>query len=245
MLKNLKIGTRLGGLLVLLLALLAIVGTLAISALDDANDDLTQTYTEKLTPVRISASIQRQLAETRTQLLLGLQHNPQSELARLHDPPLSMHTETIARDLKAADEAWSALSNSSDSRREIPAEEKALLDEFGAAMRTYIGEGLKPALDKLSSGDYQQSNIEVLQKTNPKNRALDQAAGKLSDYYSTSADQLFRAADTQQKRTSQQTIAACLLAALFAVGFGYAITRSITRPINAAVGAATRLAEGE
>ena len=97
MFKNLKIAVRLMGLLGLLVLVLAVISVMAQMYLSAAKRDLEQTYSDKLIPTRMSYRVQRYAEDTRIQLMLGLQHNPASSLAKLHDHPLTMHLETIAK----------------------------------------------------------------------------------------------------------------------------------------------------
>ncbi|MBI4292051.1 MAG: Tar ligand binding domain-containing protein, partial [Betaproteobacteria bacterium] len=238
---NMKIGVRLLGLLGLVLILMGAINILAQRNLASANDRLAQTYHDKLQPIRLAAHIQRLLEETRTQIMLGLQHNPKSELVKLHDHPLSRHTGTITKVLAEVESPWKELA----AGRNLPPEEKAQLDDFEKAMRVYIAEGLDPAFKALVAEDYSQSNIELLKKTNPKDVALQEAATKLHDYYAKSADNLFKEAEVSQKQASALMLGAGILAAVLAVLLGLWITRSITRPLYEAVGVAQRVAAGD
>ena len=240
MFKNLKIGVRLMGLLALVLILLAIITSMAGINLGKAKVDLAQTYQDKLIPVRLSARIQRLLEDTRSQVMLSLQHNPQSDFAKLHDHPLSMHTDAIAKALNEAKDSWKELG----SGRTLSAEEKPLIDDFGKTMNAYIADGLDPAVKSLISGEYGQANIDLLKKANPKNNELRAAATKLREYYANSAEQLFKEASARSDRASTIMIGAGVFAALFAIVLGLWITRSITRPLNEAVNVANELAQG-
>jgi len=242
MFNNLKIGTRLMSLLILVLLLMATLTGVAMRNIDNSGRDLAATYEEKLQPIRLSSRIQGLLDDTRSQLMLGLQHNPRSELSRLHDHPLSLHLEFIDKSLAEANAAWQELAGSA---RQIPADEKVLLDEFDKAMQAYISEGLAPSLKALSSEQYDQANVELLMKTNPRNNALRASAAKLSDYYAQSAKQLYQESLVRQTNATLLMIGTGLLATILAIGLGLWIIRSITRPINAAVVAATRMADGD
>jgi len=229
------------GLLGMVLILMAVLSALALRGLSSARNDLTMTYEGKLKPIRVSARIQRNLEETRSQIMLGLQHNPKSELAKLHDHPLTLHTGAITKSLTEVETSWQEL----ESNRNIPPEEKALLDDFGKAMRSYIAEGLDPAFKALVAESYNESNIELLKRTNPKNNALREAATKLRTYYGDSSDQLFKDAAARHEQATTLMLGTGIFAFVLAIVLGMWITRSITRPLNEVVGVANALAEGD
>jgi methyl-accepting chemotaxis protein len=241
MFKNLKIGVRLAVLLSVVLALLLAISVFAINGLGSAKHDLEVTYAEKLVPVRLTARIQRLLEDTRAQLMLGLQHNPQSELAKLHDHPLALHTDAIRKALDEVESTWKEFR-----QREITSpQEKAVLDGFERAAREYAAEGLEPALKALAAGQYNQSNIELLAKTNPKANDLRDAAKALRDYYGDSSSQLYQEASAHQASVVTMMVAMGIIAFVLAIGIGIWITRSITRPISQAVEVANKLADGD
>jgi hypothetical protein len=231
MFKNLKIGVRLAVLLSFVLALLMAITLFAINGLQNAKSDLETTYVEKLVPVRLTARVQRLLEETRSQLMLGLQHNPQSELAKLHDHPLSMHIEAIKKSLDDVEATLKELK-----QREISnSQEKADFEAFEKSAREYSAEGLEPALKALVAGQYHESNIELLAKTNPKANRMREAAKTLRDYYGVSSSELFQEASAHQARVVTMMVAMGVLAFVLAIALGVWITRSVTRPITQAV----------
>jgi len=237
---NLRIGGRLAALLGLVLLLLLSIALLAQRHLAAANHRLEQTYQGNLQPIRVTARIQRLLEETRTQLMLGLQHNPQSELVKLHDHALSMHTQAISKALADAQSSWKELT----AGRSPSPSEQALLVEFEQAMRAYVSEGLEPAFRALVAEQYTETNIELLKKTNPRNAALRQAAGKLSDHYARSAEQAFNDGRVEYAQATAWMAGVGVAAGLLAIVFGLRISRSITRPLGECVNAARSIAEG-
>ena len=144
--KNLKIGARLMALLGFVLLVLIAISIMAQQGLGDGSEDLQITYEQKLQPIRLSARIQRLIEETRSQLMLGLQHNPKSELAKLHDHPLSMHTDIIAKSLADAE----ACLEGTDPRPHAAAQTRRPCSRISRRpCAAYIAEGLDPALKAL------------------------------------------------------------------------------------------------
>lgn len=79
--------------------------------------------------------------DARSQIMLGLQHNPESRFATLHDHPLSLHTNAIERISAEVTAAWKTYS-----ARELSAEERELANRFEAAYTRLMNEGIQPAV---------------------------------------------------------------------------------------------------
>ena len=241
MFKNLKIAAKLGigfGVVVVLLLIISVTG---LRSLQSSNAQLEATYLEKLVPIRETAEVMRLVEETRSQLMLGLQHNPQSELSRLHDHPLSLHTDNIAQAVKDAEALWKHVVE----RENVSAEERGLLDDFGKALRAYLGEGLEPALNAMRANQYNQSNTDLLLKTNPRANELRANAAKLRDYYGKTSEALYTQSHSDFERTFWILMILSIAAVVIAVIMALLITRAITRPVSEAVRAAEALAEGD
>ncbi len=241
MFKNLKIGIRLMGLLGLLVCALISISIMAYRNLTAANADLEQTYVAKLVPTRLAARVQRLTEETRSQIMLGLQHNPASPLSKLHDHPLSLHTDAIDRAVADTEKALQDLV----AGRTLSATEKELVAEFEKALRDYFKEGLESARNALKGGDYDGANIDLLKKTNPKTNALRAAATKLREYYAKSAEQLFNTAQKNQQQAVVIMAATSIVSTVLAIVLGLWITHGITRPLGQAVTAANAMAAGD
>jgi methyl-accepting chemotaxis protein len=241
MFKNLKIGMRLMGLLVLLIFVQIVISLMAQRNLNEAKQNLKETYAGKLIPTRLSYRAQRLADDTRSQIMLGMQHNPASALAKLHDHPLSMHTDAIAKNVAEVDVALKEML----AGRQLGDDEKALVEDFDKALRAYLKEGLDPALKALLAGDYDQTNIDLLKKLNPKARELTAAGAKLREYYAKSAEALYQHAEQQQAQAAAIMLGTSIAATLLAVVLGLWITHGITRPLSEAVQVANSLAGGD
>ncbi len=241
MFKNLKIGVRLMGLIFLLILTQVVISLMAQRNLNEAKLNLEETYAGKLIPTRMSYRAQRLADDTRTQLMLSLQHNPTSAHAKLHDHPLTMHTDAIA---KAIADVNTALKEMTASRQMSDAE-KPLVAEFEKTLQAYLKEGLDPAFKALQAGDFELANVELLKKTNPKARELTATGAKLREFYSKSAENLYKNAEKQQSMASTVMLVTSIVVTILAVMLGLWITHGITRPLGEAVQAANSLAEGD
>ncbi|WP_306605036.1 HAMP domain-containing protein, partial [Azonexus sp.] len=241
MLSGLKIGTRLGALLLLILALLTVNTFTALKGLGELRTDLQITNDDKLKPVRLSGRIQRLLMNTQVQSLLALQHDPKSEFSRLHDHPVNMHTENIRKDAAALQVAMAEIRN----RPSIVAKEQGMLSDLEKAISTYLKDGLEPTLKLLDTGEYGEANVLLLQQMNPKARAFQESIGKLRDYYNSSSEALYKIAEEHAADARFLSLTLGGLALVLAIVLGFLIIRSITKPVGEVADAARKMAEGD
>jgi methyl-accepting chemotaxis protein len=238
---NLKIGTRLGLLIVIVLAFLVLISVSALQNLAASRVDLTITNVDKLEPVRISGRIQRLLTVTQIQSLLALQHDPKSEFARLHDHATTVHFDAIR---KSQEELLQALKEL-EARESINPDEKKLMAAVDKAVHDYVDDGLMPTLKLLVAGNYYEANVLLLQKMNPKAREFQDAVAKLRDYYNTSSKELFQAAEERAAKARTMSLLLGGLAVAVALILGYLVMRSITRPVGEVAEAARKMAIGD
>jgi methyl-accepting chemotaxis protein len=241
MFKNLKIAVKLAIAFSVVVVLLILISVVGVRSLQSANQQLEMTYQDKLIPIRLSARVQRLLEETRTQIMLGLQHNPGSELHKLHNHPLSLHTDNIDKALQDVQTSWQEM----QARSNLNSEEKLLISDFQKALNRYLDEGLEPALSALRAEQYDLSNTELLLKTNPRVNELRLVATKLRNYYAQSAEQLYAESQANYERTFMLMTWVAVAAVALAIILAWLLAHAITRPVAQAVKAAESLAEGD
>ena len=234
MLKNLKIGTRLGIAFAVVLVLLSIVAglsTVRFLTIDDKVNDLAGPQAERLKLSNQMIYLNQNASLASLDLLLTDDQTPQSEIERLY--------QQIA-----------------DRDREVAAV-VARLDELVATT-----EGQARIKDVIASGDaFRQSRAQVFETFNRGARDaatalwMEQTRGRLNQYmanvqdYLTYQDQLVTQASDQTSAMvrSAVTVVGILSVIALAVGilFAWMITRGIVRPLGTAVSAARQLADGD
>ncbi|MFN3884354.1 MAG: methyl-accepting chemotaxis protein [Rhodocyclaceae bacterium] len=241
LLQNIHIGPRLTVLLTLVIALLtaiAAIGLINIQATVAANERVQR---EIVVPKEQLAQIINELGEARSQVLLSLQHAPDSPFLAMHDHPNSLHTEAIEKRLAAAEALWAAFAK----RESGNAEESRLVAAIRDVRRPLVEEGFKPAHAALQKGEFREANVILLQRINPRQNAFGKAAGDLAQFYEQQTAAMQAKAEADYAAARNWIIGAALLAVLLAIAFGYAIVRSIIAPLKQAVEAANGLAAGD
>jgi aerotaxis receptor len=160
--RRLTIKTRLMAMMAIIAAMLIGGSLVGMGGTILANQSLDFSYRNRLEPVDILWKITTLMNENRTQVLLGLQHNPANPFAKMHDHPLTMHTDVIVKNRDEITALWDEFK-----KREMTPEQQAQAEKYFAARTKYVKEGLAPARDALLAGDYDKANEILLKQLNP------------------------------------------------------------------------------
>ena len=86
--------------------LLIAVGGMGIFAMKKGENDLHWLYGDDLIPSIELSHVLEHMESARAQVLLSLQHDPTSQLAKMHDHELSLHLDIIADELEKVSRLW-------------------------------------------------------------------------------------------------------------------------------------------
>ena len=93
--KNFNIGSRLVVLVITMLLVIVIVGFVGLNTAKNSNTALESSYVDRLLPSGLVAKISLLMNDNRSQVMLALQHDSSNPLSKLHDHPLTVHTDLI------------------------------------------------------------------------------------------------------------------------------------------------------
>jgi len=239
-LARLSIRTRLAGVMALM-ALMLIGGALVGHAgLWLANRDLARIEQRHLAATRLIDEALQLMGENSRQAMLGLQHNPASPFNRLHDHPLSVHTDAIVANHQRIDALLDALTQRLT--------EPALAADFAAfveARRRYADEGLRPARQALLDGRFDEANLILLTRINPRFQEAKDAAQRLTTALAQAAHADFEAAERRALLIRLFALGGSLIALLLIGLSARHLFAAIARPLDAAKGYLDRIAEGD
>jgi methyl-accepting chemotaxis protein len=199
------------------------------------------TFKENIIPKGQLGDVVNDYAEIRTQILLTLQHAPDSPFLAMHDHPATLHINNIANRLKTSEATWAQFAV----READHAEEGKVLAALKSAQKLLLDEGMRPVLEALQKGEYREANILLLRKVNPNQNSFNQHADQLSRIFEDESKMLNAEAEATYRQARVWVSGAGILAVLISIGLGFAIVKSITRPLNHAVDAAHALSRGD
>lgn len=238
--KRWSIRARLTAVMAILAAVLvggAIVGNLGIWL---ANRDLERMERQHLAASRLIDEILQRMNENSRQVMLALQHNPASPFNRLHDHPLSVHTDAILANRARIDELIAALGERLRDTR-VAADVSA----FSAARRRYVEEGLLPAREALLAGRFEEANLVLLTKINPRFAEAQKAGQNLSGVVAESAHADFLAAEARARLIRILAIGGVLGALLLIWLARRHLLEAIATPLEETRAHLDRIAEGD
>jgi len=241
MLNKIKIGPRLAALLILVIGLMVIIAAIGLWNLNALVQQNETTFKDNIVPKSQLAEVTNDYAEVRTQILLSLQHAPDSPFLAMHDHPNTLHTEAIAKRLADSEEVWAKFAAHSATN----SSEKDMMAKLAEVRKPLIDEGMKPALEQLKKGEFREANITLLRKVNPNQNAFNKTAGELAHFYEKENQELNAKAAAMSNTARNWIIGAVLSAVVLAILLGLAIVHSITRPLKKAVEAAQALSRGD
>ncbi|MCX7936044.1 MAG: hypothetical protein N3A66_12390, partial [Planctomycetota bacterium] len=128
-----SIGVRLAGLVALKLILFIVCLGVSIAGLGKLRAGTAQLAVSAKNAF-LFAKIKGYMTENRAQLMLALQHNPASPLARLHDHPVDMHIDQIIRNRDEITRLW----KEEYLVQNLQEEERVLAETYAGARKRYV-----------------------------------------------------------------------------------------------------------
>ena len=230
MLKNLKIGIRLGlgfGAVLMLLLALALLATNRMAAMNQATAYITADAYPK---VAIAKDLIRDVVDVPRQMRGMLLTNDEAEIERYRKVVEQLRGDTNAR---IADLTKLVASETGKKLLKQITEKHAALESTYAPFYGFVHTDRQRAIDYVSK-DYI-----------PQNRALIEAVDELAKHQSEKMQTVADEAARNYEDTHRLLLAITAGAALLAVCVATLITLSVTRPLRMAVAAADRLAAGD
>ena len=238
--RSLAVGPRLWAALAVLVALMGIIGFFGLRSLSAANDELNAIYRENLLPSNSVNKMLYYLSDNRSQIMLGLQHDPGNPNAKLHDHPLEMHTEARLKNREIINAELEALN-----RLQLTEKQKALLAKFGDTRERFSREGIAIASNLLKEGKFVEANALLLLKINPLYGELKRDADALLLQLASDAEAKYEMAKADYGATRNLSIGLIVAAALIAAIGGALLVSAIVKPLRQTIHYFDRIAEGK
>jgi methyl-accepting chemotaxis protein len=199
---------------------IAAIGLGSLAMLVTQNQD---SYDNNFVPKTLLAQVQNDYAELRSQVLLSLQHAPDSPFLAMHDHPTALHVDAIAKRLADSDAAWSRFA----AFKAEAGEEARLLAVVTEARKALVDSGIKPVFEALQKADFRETNLKLLKELNPRQNAFNKAAGELARLFEKESESRNRSAAAAYASARAWTLGTGIAAVLVAILFGTVIQRSI------------------
>ncbi|MFA7242978.1 MAG: Tar ligand binding domain-containing protein, partial [Sulfuricellaceae bacterium] len=240
MFKNLTIKTRLIFLVAFLSIVLAVIGFMGLRGMSHANDGLRSVYLDRAIPLGQIAEISDLMAENTRQLHLASMHDPRMEESKLHDHPISRHTDTVEKNIAEISKIWEAYAASY-----MTPEEKKLADEYVEARKDFVQNGMLIAMDLYKQARYAEANSVMVKAVGPKGLKAMDLADTLKNLQINVAKEEFEKSSAEYETTRIVSISSIILGIGLAMFIGIMLIRNISRSLESAQQVAGAIAGGD
>ncbi len=239
MLKNITIKSRLILTISLLSVLLVIVGLLGLRGMGIANEGLRTVYEDRLVALGQLSEVNLLQSENQRQVHLMLMHDPRLPESKLHDHPLSFHTDKMAANSEKNNKLWDAYINTF-----LTPEEKVLADEYIVKRKDYQVARNK-VQELIKAGNFLEANSLVVKESGPAYVANLEAMHKLMGLQISVGKEENENAQHAYATTRNISVSAIVVGIMFAVIIGFLLLRAIMRPLAATQEVAGKIAAGD
>ena len=240
MLDNLKIAHRLWFISLLaggLFLVSVVVGLLGLSA---ASHSLKSVFEDRIVPLHELSRVGSLLEENYSHVLRAFDHDPMGKAAAIHNHPVSVHLDSMAKNKEAIDKAWANFMATY-----LTEAEKALATDF-MSKRDAWGAKLNEAKSSIAAADYSIQAMERFHKAGREERkSAQEALDKLMDYQEKVARELYEAAEARYRADIRIFGILVLLGVIGVMGTSYFTIRRITSSLKQAGDAVEAIASGD
>lgn len=214
-------------------------GSVGLVGIFMANKALESNYKDRLEPSKMVGRTMLLMSDNRAQIMLALQHNPSNPSSKLHDHPVSLHTDRM---LKNREEINAILAEYK--KRHLTPEEKLRADRLAEARGRFVDEGLLVAYKAILAGEFERADTVLQQQINPLYDKANADAEDLQQQTLKAARLDYEAAIARYELIRNMAGVGTLLGILFAIIAGYLLVRSIAVPLNRVIGHFEEIAKG-
>jgi len=237
-------GTRIHHkLMAAIAAMLALMMALAIGGLQASRHLITHqqdVYRDNLQPLLQLSRNEALIAELRAQIMLSLQHDPESRFGNMHDHPLSRHLE-LARRLQQE----SAQESRQLAERAVAGPEAALQAAYRTGHEQLLRDAIVPTLQALAEERYVDANRLLLGRINPLFADFRKTQDTWVQLLRKASDTTNNAAEATYATARNLMIGGLIAALALASGLVIWLRYRISAPLAEAVAAADRIAGGD
>ena len=215
-------------------------GLIGISGLALTNQDLHQAYEERLDPSLSVARMIQLMGDNQRQIMLALQHAPDSPFLKMHDHGVDVHIQATMANRQEIESLRSTLD-----KRAMPTEEKALADAFFAARDAYSRDGTSAARDAIKAGNFANANTILLTRMNPLHQKVMAAGDAWQDYLRNEGRKDYLAADERYANLRLLATVGTLLGLAIVGIVGFLLMRAIMKPLSRAIDHFDHISQGD
>jgi methyl-accepting chemotaxis protein len=228
MFNHFKVGSRLFFLTAVASAITVIVALLGMFDMAKMSGNMDVMYNTKVAAMTQFAKIERDLGTLNTNVYRALQHDPNSEVSKIHDHAIGVHLDEIENLLKEIDTVLAAYSATP-----LEEEEKKLLLQFSEDYARFVQEAVRPTVVSLRNNDFSYKTYErFILNFLSIGKSVGQSARNLIDANDKLAAQEFEKATATYESSRMHMLIIFVVGLLLGIFIAWKIIRSITAPLS-------------
>jgi methyl-accepting chemotaxis protein len=240
LLNNLPIKVRLSMLVALMMFVVLFIGLLGLNGMRNADHAVDGLYHVNMKHMYSLAVIIELVEDSRSQVLLSLQHDPASPFADMHDHPINLHFDKVDKNVATIDKSWSEFTGSP-----LKPEEKRLSAIFQEELKKFENEALGPISKMIHEGSFHEANEVVLKHLNPVVEEMVGTVEALLTLQEEEADATFAETDAAYHAMITWVSVSIVVGALVSLALAYLIISGISRGVREVEQTARQLAGGD
>ncbi|KAF0205746.1 MAG: methyl-accepting chemotaxis [Gallionellaceae bacterium] len=240
LMKNASIKARMVTVLAAMSLMLCVIGGVGLFGMSKSNEGLRSVYEDRAVPLVELAEISDLMNENIRQLHLASMHDSRMDESKLHDHPISIHTEKVEQNIATITKIWTAFATT-----KMTSEEMRIADEYLSLRKSFVNEGLLVAKDLYRQGRYVEANTVMVKVVNPKGTLALHKADELKSLQSRVAKEEFEAANLRYGSTRMQAILMMTIGALLALWAMLTLLFSVLRPMQKVIDLLQSVAQGK
>lgn len=239
LLQNISIKIRLSFMALLAMVLLILIGFLGLQSTAKSNAALQDIYENDMVAAGHVEDMIQNIQNFRLELLLALQHDPESSFLSLHNHPLEQHTDIIQSISIRINELWKDFNST-----EHNSETNRMAQQFWDSRQGYLG-SLSKVVDHLNQGDFYRANEELLINLNPSMNKTIALGNQLSALIFSGAEQAYLQADANYAKSKTINISVIAIAIALTLAITWATLQGIASAVNSLEKVSKQMAEGD
>ena len=227
MFNNFKVGTRLFSLTTIALLMMIIVGIVGFYGISKISGEAESMYENATVPLSELGAMNGTLGKICADILLALQHNPDSPQALLHDHPVDVHIKSAEHWRSVYEQGWAAYKNTF-----MTDKEKELARKVDENYAPFMKEAVEPTLVAIRAGDFSAKTTSVfLRGFRAYAENVEMTIGELIALQSKIAGEEFKEVQADSGSAKSGMLVTTLVGILLATALAWGIIQSITRPL--------------
>ncbi|MBT2991262.1 MAG: hypothetical protein B6D72_12475 [gamma proteobacterium symbiont of Ctena orbiculata] len=239
-LRNLPIKLQLYIMVGLVLFVALFVGLMGLNGMRNADHAIDELFHQDMAHMHALGVILEAAEDSRSQVLLALQHDPSSSFSSMHDHPVSVHIDRIDHNIKDIDEHWAEFMSS-----HLDAEEQRLAAVFQAELEKFGKEGIEKIKEGIKTGHYHKAESLVLRVVNPVMEEMKGTIESLIALQEEEAEAFFIETDEAYHSMITWVIASLIVGAIISLAMAYLTISTISAGVSQIEQTAKQLSDGD